>query len=103
MNLNFRIKDLLITVLPTNLGTDCDAGCSNPGSGCTNNSGGDRGDPDWLIDPAELIEMKGALQQIVARIDVALYNRRILPESEKEKGMLREKLTEALDQLKESR
>ena len=103
MNLNFRIKDLLITVLPTNLGTDCDGGCSNPGSGCTNNSGGDRGDPDWLIDPAELIEMKGALQQIVARIDVALYNRKTLPDSEKEKGMLREKLTEALNQLKESR
>src|SRR5258708_31924936 len=100
MNLNFRIKDLLITVLP-DIRNDCDAGCSNPGSGCTNNSGKDQGDTTWLIDPAELVEMKGALQQMAARIDVALYNRQILPESEKEKEMLESKLTDVLTQLKQ--
>src|ERR1017187_2723951 len=70
------ISELIMAVLPSSvhlgaLGADCDAGCSNPGSGCTNNSGG--GDTveavKWIIDPAALVELQGILVGALARTE----------------------------------
>jgi len=102
MNQNFRIKDLLITILPKEAQEGCDPSCDmGTHPDCT--MGTNKDDRDWAIDPAELAEMKGALQQIIARIDVALYNRQILPESGKEKEMLQSKLESALILLEKQR
>src|SRR5579863_9168160 len=101
MSTNFRILDLLITVLPgNNIAGDCDPSCDmGTHPNCT--MGTDQKVFSTVIDPAELIEMKATLQQIVASIDVALYNRQILPSTKNEKEMLRAKLFNALNELKE--
>jgi len=71
-----NISELIIAVLPTSvhlgaLGADCDAGCSNPGSGCTNNSGGGGSTAcvNWIIDPAVLVELQGILVSALARTE----------------------------------
>ncbi len=107
MSMNFRIKDLLITVLPKDDdggcggSRTCDAGCSSNATGCTAKSGGDISDPDWLIDPAELTEIKIALQQVMARIDIALYKRQMMPKNNEERKLLQEKLEQAVSALKQ--
>lgn len=71
-----NISELIIAVLPESvhlgaLNADCDAGCSNPGSGCTNNSGGAGSNEcvNWKIDPASLVELESVLVSALARTE----------------------------------
>lgn len=65
-----NINELIIAVLPSSvhLGAlgDCDAGCSNAGSGCTNNSGHGI---EWTIDPEALAELQSILVSALARTE----------------------------------
>ncbi len=98
--MNFRIKDLLITVLPQNRAMDCDPSCDmGTHPECTMGTKKDY-NMDGAIDPAELLEMQIALRQVIARIDVALYNRQQFPETIKDRELLESKLNEAITELK---
>ena len=90
----FKITDLMIMVLPTKDGivecgnscadatctaTDCH-GCSD-NTGCTANTAGvDSVDcVDWMVDPAELVELQAILERALARVQVATLEQQLRP------------------------
>lgn len=123
--MNYRIKDLIITIVPEHMKiSDCDGGssggctgtCSNADSdcpgGCSNgdtkfcgsSTSKDMSDPwDKIIDPADLVEMKSMLEHAVARFDAMTNKEEPKKVSKEEAEVLEKKLLSALTAIKEQR
>ena len=102
--MNFRIKDLMVSVLP-NLNdcsiNDCPAGCSESRTDtCTANTGSKNCDFDfdkrkWI----EIYELKAMLQYSLAKLSAIEEESKMQPSSIEEIDLLERKLKEATAEL----
>lgn len=118
--MNYRIKDLIISIVPDKsvlYGCDpsnsaCTGKCSVDGTGCTmgcsNTDTKFCGTPtskqlvkleEMLMDPADVLEMKSMLEHVVTRLDPSSYKSQDKMDS-REVKLLEEKLNAVLTALK---
>ena len=109
----FKVRDLLVTVLPSRLADDCTNdtrcnGCTNQFSDCDAGCSNARSDfsehcPEWRFDPGELVEVQEILRLAMIRAEAASIESRLESRTNDDLDGVERRLTSAIERVSELR